>query len=74
MDNMLCGEPIALVIFALPVSQPCSMRHSGQKLAPAAWIAPSTPPPPSSEQFCGVHDRVNALLGYIAGNSFAVFP
>src|SRR4051812_39661404 len=38
----------APVIFASPVSQPPSDRHSSSSSGPAArWIAPSTPPPPS---------------------------
>src|SRR3954468_1483085 len=40
------------VIFAEPVSQPPSVRHSASSSGPAArWIAPSTPTPPSSERF-----------------------
>ena len=36
------------VIFASPVWQPPSTRHSASSCGPAArWIAPSTPPPPS---------------------------
>src|ERR1043165_9937215 len=35
---------------ASPVGQPPSVRHSASNCGPAArWIAPSTPPPPSSE-------------------------
>src|SRR5437870_3560242 len=38
------------VILASPVGQPPSPRHSARRPGPAArWMAPSTPPPPSSE-------------------------
>lgn len=38
------------MILAEPVSQPPSFRHSFNRPRPAAlWIAPSTPPPPSSD-------------------------
>src|SRR3954465_5951863 len=38
------------VIFADPVAQPSSVRHSATSSGPAArWIAPSTPPPPRSD-------------------------
>src|SRR5262245_32470644 len=38
------------VILACPVEQPFRVRHSASSSGPAArWIAPSTPPPPSSE-------------------------
>src|SRR2546428_10532520 len=37
------------VIFASPVAQPPSRRHSSRIAGPPArWIAPSTPPPPRS--------------------------
>src|SRR6516162_5577557 len=43
------------VIFAAPVSQPPSVRHSASKSGPAArWIMPSTPPPPSSLRFAAL--------------------
>src|SRR5206468_2666957 len=39
-----------LVIFASPVAQLSSVRHSASSSGPAArWIAPSTPPPPRSD-------------------------
>src|ERR1700686_2227989 len=42
-------------ILAAPVSQPPSMRHSATRSGPAArWIAPSTPPPPSSEELAAL--------------------
>jgi hypothetical protein len=38
------------VIFAEPVAQPPSVRHSATSFGPAArWIAPSTPPPPNND-------------------------
>ena len=40
----------AFVIFALPVLHPCSALHSASSSGPAAaWMAPSTPLPPSRE-------------------------
>jgi hypothetical protein len=40
---------------ASPVSQPSSVRHSTNNSGPAAsWIAPSTPPPPSSDEFAAL--------------------
>src|SRR6266853_601168 len=46
------GNLYPRVIFALPALQPPSVRHSASSSGPAArWIAPSTPPPPSSERF-----------------------
>src|SRR5438067_7376398 len=43
------GNLYPRVIFALPASQPPSVRHSASSSGPAArWMAPSTPPPPSS--------------------------
>ena len=40
------------MIFASPVSQPLSVRHSASSPLPAArWMAPSTPPPPSNDSF-----------------------
>jgi len=43
------------VIFADPVSQPPNVRHSASSSGPAArWIAPSTPPPPSSVRFAAL--------------------
>jgi NTE family protein len=41
-----------LVIFVCPVAHPCKARHSSTSSGPAAeWMAPSIPPPPSSEEF-----------------------
>jgi hypothetical protein len=40
------------VIFASPVAQPPSAAHSATSSGLAArWIAPSTPPPPRSDEF-----------------------
>src|SRR6202022_4192388 len=40
---------------ASPGGQPPSLRHSARSSGPAArWIAPSTPPPPSSEVFAAL--------------------
>ena len=40
----------APVIRASPVGQPPILRHSSSRSGPAArWMAPSTPPPPSSD-------------------------
>src|SRR4051794_30381406 len=45
----------APVIFASPVSQPPSERHSSSSSGPAArWIAPSTPPPPRRLEFAAL--------------------
>src|SRR3954471_6604813 len=45
------GSRPAPVAFASPVAQPPSSRHSSRIAGPAArWIAPSTPPPPSSDE------------------------
>src|SRR5437899_10094452 len=45
----------APVILASPVAQPPSGRHASSSSGPAArWIAPSTPPPPSSEVFAAL--------------------
>src|SRR5439155_19226120 len=44
------GSRCPPVILASPVGQPPSPRHSARTPGPAArWMAPSTPPPPSSE-------------------------
>src|SRR5215472_12217037 len=49
------GRQYPPVIFAAPVSQPPSVRHSTSSSGPAArWIAPSTPPPPSSDVFAAL--------------------
>jgi len=46
------GKLYPFVILASPVSQPSRSRHSSRSSGPAAaWIAPSTPPPPSNERF-----------------------
>src|SRR5687767_8503562 len=46
------GSSPAVVAFASPVSQPPSWRHSWRIAGPPArWMAPSTPPPPSSDEF-----------------------
>src|ERR1019366_5601842 len=51
----LAGRRYPLVSCAWPVWQPWSRRHSLRSSGPAArWIAPSTPPPPSSEQFAAL--------------------
>jgi len=55
--GMTCraGSLYPLVILASPVLQPPSKRHSWTRSGPAArWIAPSTPPPPSSEEFAAL--------------------
>ncbi|MGC4002123.1 MAG: hypothetical protein QM811_02815 [Pirellulales bacterium] len=40
---------------ASPVSQPFNVRHASSNCEPAArWIAPSTPPPPNSEEFAAL--------------------
>src|ERR1700759_287510 len=44
-----------MVILASPVAQPRSVRHSANNSGPAArWMAPSTPPPPSSDALAAV--------------------
>src|SRR5512136_2494009 len=49
------GSRYPLVILASPVSQPFSFRHSASSSGPAPlWMAPSTPPPPSSERFAAL--------------------
>src|SRR3984957_19999810 len=49
------GSRYPSVILASPVGQPSSVRHSARSSGPAArWIAPSTPPPPSSEVFAAL--------------------
>src|SRR5438034_10910639 len=46
------GSRPAPVSLASPDAQPPSVRHSASSSGPAArWIAPSTPPPPSSVVF-----------------------
>jgi hypothetical protein len=55
MNDKSGGQAIPLVSFAWPVLQPWSRRHSLRSSGPAArWIAPSTPPPPRSEQFAAL--------------------
>src|SRR5829696_4474876 len=49
------GNRPAVVAFASPVLHPPSRRHSSRIAGPPAlWIAPSTPPPPSSELFAAL--------------------
>ena len=49
------GSSWPRVIFAEPVAQPPSVRHSARSFGPAArWIAPSTPPPPRSDVFAAL--------------------
>src|SRR5580765_5676649 len=51
----LTGMLYARVIFACPVGQPPSWRHSSSNPGPAAsWIAPSTPPPPNNVVFAAL--------------------
>src|SRR5437868_30273 len=43
------------VDFASPTSQPPRSRHASTSWRPAArWIAPSTPPPPSNDEFAAL--------------------
>src|SRR5437660_1755684 len=54
MMKLAASRP-APVTFASPGSQPPSARHCSSNSAPAArWIAPSTPPPPSSVGFAAL--------------------
>src|SRR5215210_7221375 len=49
------GRLCPFVIFADPVGQPPSVRHSASNSGPAArWMAPSTPPPPSKLSFAAL--------------------
>src|SRR5215470_16647683 len=49
------GSRYPFVSLASPVWQPRSRRHSSSSCGPAArWIAPSTPPPPSSDEFAAL--------------------
>src|ERR1700742_2759423 len=51
----LAGSRYPRVILASPVLQPPRRRHSCTNSGPAArWIAPSTPPPPSSDEFAAL--------------------
>ena len=48
------------VALASPVSQPPSSRQAARSSGPAArWIAPSTPPPPRSDEFAA-HDALRS--------------
>src|SRR5436305_4455508 len=63
----LAGRSYPLVIRASPVSHPPSVRHSSRSRGPAArWMAPSTPPPPSSDEL--------AALTMASTSSFVMSP
>src|SRR3954468_21588971 len=54
MTNV-AGRRYPLVALASPVSHPPSARHSWSRSGPAArWMAPSTPPPPSSDELAAL--------------------
>src|SRR5438445_9711640 len=49
------GHPNASVAFASPVGQPPSRRQAARSFGPALrWIAPSTPPPSSNDEFAAL--------------------
>ena len=59
------------MILASPVSQPWSFRHSASSSGPAAsWIAPSTPPPPSSDEFAALTMASTRKRGDVGNNDF----
>src|SRR5215469_6511471 len=51
----LADRRCPLVILASPAGHPPRSRHSSSRSGPAArWIAPSTPPPPSKDEFAAL--------------------
>ena len=74
MDNVLCGELIALC--NLRFASLAAVQHAalGQKLGPRGAVDRAVHSPAAEQRAVrGVHDRVNALLGYIAENSLQSF-
>ena len=61
------GRSPAVVAFASPVSQPPRRAALLEDRGPAArWIAPSTPPPPSSDEFAAFTIASTVLLRDVA--------